>query len=104
MTKRPRQTDDAAPLRRFEADFAEILLCVTDHGPDQIGIAKVKNLRQGRLRTDGNDRLVVVEELLSVERLDAQRFGILEITAPMHDLHAETGQQQPTTGRPQALA
>ena len=51
-------------------------------------IAEIKRLRHRGFGADGDDRLLVVDELLALLRLDAQGLGILEITAPVNDLHA----------------
>ena len=51
-------------------------------------VAQVERLGHGRLRADGDDGLVVVDELLALLGLHAQGLRILEVAASVHDLDA----------------
>ena len=57
-------------------------------------VAEVKRLGHGRERADGENRLVVFDELLPLLRLDAQFLRAFKITAPLNHLHvAHLGQR-----------
>ena len=64
-------------------------------------IAQVERLGHGGFGADGDDGVVVIDELLALLGLDAQGLRIFEITASMHDLHAaHLGQLRDAAGKP----